>query len=39
MVSDDETLELLVERFNANVKKLNGLIFAEQDYATVATRY
>ena len=39
VVSDDETLELLVERFNANVKKLNGLIFAEQDYAAVATRY
>ena len=34
-----DSLKTLAETFNRNVDRLNGLIFAEHDYAAVAKRY
>ena len=36
--SGDASLRALLEAFNGNVDRLNGLLFADQDYAAVATR-
>ena len=36
---ESDSLTTLTETFNRNVDRLNGLIFAEHDYAAVAKRY